>query len=283
MQSAICQRYAALLPYDPAQVTGTTPRPDPLIWTFTTGLVAVDPDTGDVVEAVSTIAGSQLLVYRNGDFSASQVLFPAETNSVAFDPEHPGTIYLAVHIAKGSGSGYFVVKSVDGGGTWTTVVQLDRPAFALSVGAGGVLHASQTPNMPEGYVLVTDAMGNVQYGTYLGAAFTQVNSVAASGGRVFVAGTTQGGLPLVNAAQPALGGATDGFVAVFDDSGSLLWSTYLGGSAADSIDWVLPLPDGSAVVVGTTYSTDFPSLQSSPLGEGSVGSAGTAFIARLRP
>jgi hypothetical protein len=94
---------------------------------------------------------------------------------------------------------------------------------------------------------------------------------------VFVAGTTQGGLPLVDAAQPALGGGTDGFVAVFSGSGVLLWSTYLGGSADDSIDWVLPLPDGSVVVVGTTSSADFPMLQPSPLG------AGATFLAHLRP
>ena len=94
---------------------------------------------------------------------------------------------------------------------------------------------------------------------------------------MFVAGTTRGGLPVANAAQPALGGSTDGFLAVFDDGGSLVWSSYLGGSAGDSIDWVLPLPDGSAVVVGTTDSADFPNLQSSPLGSSQT------FIARLRP
>ena len=56
-----------------------------------------------------------------------------------------------------------------------------------------------------------------------------------------------------------------------------LWSTYLGGSANDSIDWVLPLSDGSVVVVGTTYSEDFPSLRPSPLG------TGNSFVAHLRP
>ncbi|HEV3196916.1 MAG TPA: hypothetical protein VGZ73_03390 [Bryobacteraceae bacterium] len=260
--------------------TDAPPPPNPpASFLSTTGLVAVDPNTGDVVEAVKSgaPAGNRLLLYRNGDFTAPQVLFSGEATSIAFDPEHPGTIYLAVHIAQGIGSGYFVVESVDDGATWTNVLQLDRPVNGLTVGAGGILHASQNPGLPEGYFLVTDALGNVQYGTYLGGAFTQVNWVAASGGRVFVAGKTQGGLPLVNSAQPALGGGTDGFVAVFDDGGALIWSTYLGGSADDSIDWVLPLPDGSAVVVGTTNSADFPSLAPSPLGTGNT------FIAHLRP
>ncbi len=259
--------------------TDATPPPDPLVSTDPAGSLAVDPNTGDVVEAVNGLAQSdhRLLVYRNGDFSAPQVLYPAETTSVAFDADHPGTIYLAIHIAQGRGSGFFVVRSVDNGATWRRVARLDRPAYNLTVGARRVLHASQPPNLPEGYFLATDASGSVSYGTYLSRALTQVNSVAASGGKVFVAGKTQGGLPLVDPAQRALGGGADGFVAVFDDRGSLLWSTYLGGSADDSIDWVLPLPDGSVVVVGTTDSKDFPSLQPSPLG------TGNSFIARLRP
>jgi len=259
--------------------TDANPPFDQFVPAIGTPVLAVDPDSGDVVEAIHGLAAAhnQLLLYPNGDFTAPQVLYPAETTAMAFDPEHPGTIYLAVHIVQGKGSGYFVLQSVDHGTTWTEVAQLDRPALALAVGTNGVLHASQAPDFPEGYVMVTDASGGVRYGTYFGLAFTQVTAAAAANGRAFVAGKTQGGLPLASAAQSFVGGGTDAFVAVFDDGGSLQWSTYLGGSGTDSIDWVLPLPDGSVVVVGTTDSADFPSLQPSPLG------AGSTFIARLRP
>jgi len=240
-------------------------------------LVAVDPNSGDVVEA--TIGST--VIYRGGNFTAPQVLFPAQTTSIAFDPKQPGTIYLAVQVTQGASSGYFVVKSVDDGAKWTNVVRLDRPAYNLTVSANGALQASQSPNPPQAYFLISTPIGNISYGTYFGAAFTQVNSMQgssmATGASAFVAGTTEGGLPLMDAVQPVLGGGADGFLSVFDDTGALLWSTYLGGSANDSIDWVLPLPDGSAVVVGTTNSTDFPSLQPSPLGSGNT------LIAHLRP
>ena len=180
------------------------------------------------------------LIFRHGDFTAPEALYPAETTSAAFDPEHPGTIYLGVYVEQGKGSGHFIVGSMDDGATWTTVAQFDRPVYGLAVSAGGVLHAAQTPDPPEAYLLTAEASGEIRYGTYLGGALTQVNSVMGSGGQVFIAGHTQGGLPLANAAQPGLGGGADGFVAVFDDSGELLWSTYLGGGADDSIDWVLP-------------------------------------------
>jgi len=239
-----------------------TVDPDPPVSSTASPVIAVNPFSGDVItvpnETQPTVAG-------------------ADTTAAAFDPEHPGTIYLAVHIARGSGSGYFVIKSVDNGSSWVNMLRLDRPLYGLTVGAGGVLHGSQTPNLPQGYLVVTDAVGSLSYGTYLGGPFTQVNAVATSGGKVFVAGKTQGGLPLANAAQPAFGGDADAFIAAFDENGVLLWSTYLGGSAADTIDWVLPLPDGSVVVVGTTASTDFPSLQPSPFQKGDT------FIARLRP
>lgn len=110
-----------------------------------------------------------------------------ETTAAAFDPEHPGTVYRAVHAAQG----YFVTKSVDG--TLSNVLQLDRPLYGLTVGAGGVLHGSQTPNLPQAYLVMTDTLGNLRYGTYLGGAFTQVNAVAALGGKIFVAGKTLGG------------------------------------------------------------------------------------------
>jgi hypothetical protein len=240
-------------------------------------LVAVDPNNGDVVEA----ADGGVLFYRNGNFTTPQTLYPAQTMSIAFDPAQPGTIYLAVRVTEGAGSGSFIVKSVDDGVTWTDVLQLDRPVYNLTVSANGILQASQTPDPPQAYYLITDPIGDVTYGTYFGAAFTQVEamapSVAGFGTNAFVGGTTEGGLPLLDAIQPVVAGGMDGFLFVFDDAGALVWSTYLGGSADDSIDWVLPLSDGSVVVVGTTNSTDFPGLQPSPLG------AGNTFIAHVRP
>ena len=173
--------------------TNATPAPDPPVSGTATPLLAVDPHTGDVVETSSEVLPftQRLLVFRNGDFSAPQTLYPAETTCIAFDAGHPGVIYLGVHIAQGSGSGYFVIRSVDSGATWTRVVQLDRPVYNLTLGAGGVLHGSQNPNVPGAYLLVTDASAAVRYGTYFGGAFTGVNAVAALGAKLYVAGKTR--------------------------------------------------------------------------------------------
>ncbi|MHA1910964.1 MAG: SBBP repeat-containing protein [Candidatus Kariarchaeaceae archaeon] len=51
----------------------------------------------------------------------------------------------------------------------------------------------------------------------------------------------------------------DVFVAKFDSSGDLLWSTYLGGSENDYAYSVAITSDNSIVITGHTYSGDFPS------------------------
>ena len=121
--------------------------------------------------------------------------------------------------------------------------------------------------------------GSIQSVDYLSTGYsTQMESAAEAGGKVFVAGSTSGQVPVVDAVQPTFGGGSaDGFLTVFNADGTIAWSTFLGGSSYDTISQVLPLRDGSAIVVGMTGSLDFPMLQPSPLGPGGI------FIARLRP
>lgn len=91
-------------------------------------------------------------------------------------------------------------------------------------------------------------------------------------GNVIVTGRTNAtDFPVLNALQSKLAGNYDAFVTKISADGSrLLYSTYLGGSAADNAsanstfaqsayggDIALD-PFGNAVVVGTTFSNDFP-------------------------
>lgn len=237
------------------------------------GVVAIDANTGDVAQAT----GSGLLIFHGGDFSSAQPVLGIPVTAAVFDPQHPGSLYVAAQVTAAPGSGYFVMSSADDGNTWSTVVQLDRSAYNLATGAGAVLHATQSTSSAEGFVEMTDGSGNAVYATYFGSAATQVNVAASGNGLVYVGGSTQGGIPAVDAFQAAVGGGTDGFLAAFTESGTLVWSSYLGGGGNDSINWLYPMADGSVLVVGTSASADFPNLQASPLG------AGSAFIARVRP
>jgi hypothetical protein len=76
------------------------------------------------------------------------------------------------------------------------------------------------------------------------------------------------------------GAATDGFVArVAADGASLLWSTYLGGAAADEARAVAIDAADVATVVGLTESSDFPTTSGTY--DTSFGGASDAFVARI--
>jgi chitobiase/beta-hexosaminidase-like protein/beta-propeller repeat-containing protein len=113
------------------------------------------------------------------------------------------------------------------------------------------------------FVAALDASGGMLYATYLGGAGDEWGTGIAvdTAGSAYVTGwTISSDFPLMNAFQPAHGGALhDAFVAALDPSGSsLLYSTYLGGSDDDSAAKVAVDGAGNAWVIGSTRSTDFP-------------------------
>jgi PKD repeat protein len=102
-------------------------------------------------------------------------------------------------------------------------------------------------------------------------------------GDVWMTGvTTSPTFPLAQPLQGSLEGFSDVFVAeaAFDGS-SLLFSTFLGGTDADSGAGIALAPDGAVVVVGTTSSTDFPVVRG--LFPNSAGGRSDTFIVKLSP
>lgn len=125
------------------------------------------------------------------------------------------------------------------------------------------------------------------YSTYLGGSSDENGLEVAVDrlGNVYLTGSTcSNDFPVMNAAQPQLGGICDAFVTKLNSTGSaLVYSTYLGGSDFDFARGIgiQNLPSGaSAYVSGLTCSTDFPvvkAIQPAP------GGNCDAFAARLNP
>jgi len=113
------------------------------------------------------------------------------------------------------------------------------------------------------YVAKFNSSGSgLVYSTYLGGTVYDVGEgIAVDGdGEAHVTGYTfSPDFPLKNAVQPILNGPADAFVTKLSgDGGSLVYSTFLGGSDFDaggsiSVDW-----SGNAYVTGDTYSANFP-------------------------
>ncbi len=153
---------------------------------------------------------------------------------------------------------------------------------------------------PDAIVVKLATDGSVVYATYLGGSGPdQANAIAVdSGGNVWVTGgTVSPNFPVTPGAfDSTFGGEIDlgplqfgdAFAAKLDPTGSkLLYSTYLGGSAADSGFAITVDSAGSAYVGGSTQSANFPTtpgvIQSAYGGGDSDPSlsAGDAFVAKF--
>lgn len=102
---------------------------------------------------------------------------------------------------------------------------------------------------------------HVDFSSFLGGnSSDQGNSLAVDhSGNVFIAGTTYSpNFPVKNAFQSSYGGAGDGFVAEFNSTHSLIFSTFLGGSGSDTVSAIAVDGSGNCYVVGTTLSSNFP-------------------------
>ncbi len=154
-------------------------------------------------------------------------------------------------------------------------------------------HALQPTNHggSDAFVAKINASGNAfVFSTYLGGSNTdQGTSIAAdSSGNAYVGGYTKStNFPTASAIQPTNHGGFDAFVAkISGDGSSLLYSTYLGGTANESEfdagyrDLGIAVDSaGSAYVAGTTKSVNFPTT---PLAfQKALKGGSDAFVAKI--
>jgi YD repeat-containing protein len=138
----------------------------------------------------------------------------------------------------------------------------------------------------DAFVTRLNAAGSaLGWSTYLGGGVTDsANGIAVDGsGDAYVAGsTTSTNFPTVSPYQSSLGGGsgTDAFVSeLAPGGGSLLYSTYLGGSGTDQANGIALDADANISVAGQTASTNFPTLSAAQSSSG--GGSNDAFVARF--
>jgi Ca2+-binding RTX toxin-like protein len=149
-----------------------------------------------------------------------------------------------------------------------------RGAFGFRLGA-------HDPRLP----VVIDP--TLIYSTYLGGSSIDFlwSAMSGSDGTAYVTGETYSrNFPTTpGAVQPGPQVGGDAFVARFDATGSrLIFSTLIGGKYSDFGSHVAVGSDGSAYVVGTTESPDFPTT-SGAYEKHEFGTHQDAFAARISP
>jgi hypothetical protein len=137
------------------------------------------------------------------------------------------------------------------------------------------------PGHGDAFVSKFNAAGKLVYSTYLGGS-AQDNATAIAvdpAGNAYVAGfTSSPDFPVKNAIQPRLKGSVNAFVTKLDASGSISYSTYLGGSLSDMASSIAVDSTGSVYVAGAAMSADFP-VAGAP--QSKLAGESNAFIAKL--
>jgi len=234
--------------------------------------------------------------------SAGNVYSTGRTTSADFPTVNPiqanytGGPFADLFITKINAAGSALVYSTYLGGTGF------EAGFSIAVDAAGAAYltgqtaSSDFPTAnpiqsafgggsPDGDAFITKinpAGSALVYSTYAGGTDNDIGFEIAidSSGNAHVVGVTRSAnFPVANSLQAALRGTSDGFVMKLNAAGSaFIYSTYLGGTADDSVNGVSIDSSGTAYVAGGTSSTDFP--LAAPTQQTKAGGV-DAFVCRL--
>jgi uncharacterized protein (TIGR03437 family) len=180
----------------------------------------------------------------------------------------PPLIYSTYYGGTGADYGYAVaVDSI--GNTY-----IAGGAGSTNFGILGLEDAFVTKLRPNGSKLYSSFFG--------GSGVDEARGIAVDvQGNVYVTGNTGSlDLPTKGAIQAKTGGSQDAFVAKLNPGGLLIYATYLGGSANETASAIAIDAAGSAYVVGTTFSANFPTVAAY---QAAKGAQQDAFVAKINP
>jgi hypothetical protein len=241
---------------------------------------------GDTDQGFAVAVDDQNHAYVTGmaasvDFPLADELQPAMAGAndafvTKFNETGDGVVYSTYLGGTGREHGYGIAV----GETREAYVtgRTDSNNFPTTAGA-----YDRSPNGGDDvFVVKLDPDGQLQYGTYVGAAGNdQGLAIAEEGGRAYVTGQTDStSFPTTTNAYDTgyNGGTYDAFVFRLGPAGSVLgYSTYLGGIDSD-YGYGIAVAGDEAVVTGRTFSANFPALAGFDM---TYGGAGDAFVTRL--
>lgn len=122
-------------------------------------------------------------------------------------------------------------------------------------------HQPMSAGGPDVFVAKYSPAGTRLWATYFGgpdADQGQHITLDTAGGFLYITGFTSSptGMVTAGAYQGLLLGSSDAFLAKFDTSGTLIWSTYFGGSEGETCNAVAVDPAGNVTITGWTNSPD---------------------------
>ena len=179
--------------------------------------------------------------------------------------------------ADGQGSNPIAIDT--SGDTYVTGLTLS-PDFPTTAGSFQPTKPSTTAGNANAFVFKLNPVGNLVYSTFLGGSGIDAATgiaVDVTGNTYVTGGTNSTNFPVTSgAAQKTLPGIFNGFVTGLSaDGSSLLFSTYLGGSASEGPSSIA-FQKGITFVTGFTGSSNFPTT--SGAFQQTAGGNGDAFV-----
>ena len=196
--------------------------------------------------AVAAVAVSSPLLASAGESFAPDgvTIVPALTASTYLGGS---SIEDATAVAVDPASGEFVVVGQTSSNNFPTRL----PRQPMAGGGGDAFVARYNADATQ-----------LLWATYLGGTSADQAKGVAIGpdGTIVVTGdTSSSNFPIVGGGvQPGNRGGFEAFVAAYDRTGNLVWSTYLGGARDDYARAVAVAADGTVAVAGVTSSANFP-------------------------
>lgn len=254
------------------------------------GSLQIDTAAGRLVQAPPTTMRIDTHGIRTPVESRFRVI-DAERYGFETGPTEPGDVLIvdpslsySTYLA-GLVDEYGKATAVDASGSLTIVGLTQSADFPTTVGAFDTTHNGNY----DGVIVKLNptATAYVSATFFGGTGDDRVFGVRLDGsGNTYVTGITKSAnFPVtVGVLQSTLKGSSDAYLARFSPTGTLVYSTYLGGTGAETgLDLALDSL-GQITVVGDTFSSDFPTTPGAydtTYGGTVAGAHGDAFIARL--
>ena len=260
--------------------------------------IVIDPALTWATYLLPTVSG----------LTTSEVQSPAVALDSAGNTYLAGTVFVAAKfnycfVAKLSPSGAAAYVTLFGSASGDG----DSDALAIAVSSAGNVYVAGATDAPDfdadttylnyyagesvdGFVIeLNNTASAVVFSHYFGGSETDIfNAIALDASdNVYLVGTTNSpDLPVGTTtgtapAQTALRGPANAFVVEFSAAGSLIYSTYLGGTGVDNGNAIAVDSGGDAFVTGSTMSANFPTA-GSPYQSTLKGTA-NAFVAKIAP
>lgn len=105
--------------------------------------------------------------------------------------------------------------------------------------------------------------GELLWSTYFGGEKADSGyavAIDSSNNIILTGSTTSSDFPTLNAFNSTFNMGGDAFVSKFSSSGSLLWSTFIGGDYYEQADALVVDSSDNVIITGVTFSANFPTL-----------------------